>query len=84
VRRVLASGNAKAIVALAWKAGYPVSLAVALQKDPGKIPASQVLQPGDGPRGYPLDDAELEWQLDLIQVPSARISRQIDPAPADQ
>ena len=69
VRKILASASAKAITALAWKAKYPMTLAVALQTGPGGIAADQVLQAHDGD-SYPLTDAELEWQLELFPVPS--------------
>jgi uncharacterized protein (DUF2336 family) len=77
-RKVFAAMDAKAILALAWKAGYSATLAVVLQTGPGKIPLAQALRPVDGSDAYPLADAELEWQLDLIQAPSTRVSRELD------
>jgi hypothetical protein len=77
VRKVLAGTDAKAIVALAWKAGYPAALALSLQTDAAKIPAAEALGPAAGD-DYPLSEPELEWQLDLIQVPSTPLSRRID------
>jgi uncharacterized protein (DUF2336 family) len=76
VRRVLAGTDAKAILALAWKAGYPAALAFSLQTEAAQIPTAEALKPAEG--GYPLSDTELEWQLDLIQVPNTRLSREID------
>jgi uncharacterized protein (DUF2336 family) len=78
VRKVLSGGDPKAILALAWKAGYSAPLALSLQVDAGAIPAAAALKPADDGKHYPLSDAELEWQLDLIQVPSTRLSREID------
>jgi hypothetical protein len=76
-RKILGATDPKAILALAWKAGYSAALAVALQTDAARIPALEVLKPVPGTEDYPLSDSELEWQLDLIQVPSTRLSRQI-------
>jgi uncharacterized protein (DUF2336 family) len=76
VRRALAKADPKAILALAWKAGYSAEFAVSLQTECAKIPAAEALGPVEG-KGYPVSETELEWQLDLIQPPSIRASRQI-------
>jgi len=78
VRKVLSGTDAKAIVALAWKARYSATLAVSLQTGPAKIPLADALKPAEGTQDYPLPESELEWQLDLIQVPNTRVSRQIE------
>ncbi len=78
VRKVLADADAKAILALAWKAGYSAELAVSLQTGAAKIPLASALKPEAGSRDYPLPESELEWQLDLIQAPRSRVSRQIE------
>jgi hypothetical protein len=78
VRKLLAGTDAKAILALAWKAGYSVALAVSLQTDAAKIPLADALKPAEGTQDYPLSESDLEWQVELIQVPSTRLSRQID------
>jgi uncharacterized protein (DUF2336 family) len=78
VRKILSGTNAKAIVALAWKAGYSAALSVSLQTGPARIAPADALKPAAGTQDYPLSDSELEWQLDLIQVPSTRVGRQID------
>jgi hypothetical protein len=78
VRKLLAGTDAKAILALAWKAGYSVALAVSLQTDAAKIPLADALKPAEGTQAYPLSESDLEWQVELIQVPSTRLSRQID------
>jgi uncharacterized protein (DUF2336 family) len=77
VRKVLTGTDSKAILALAWKAGYSAALAVSMQTDAAKIPIADALKPAEGTQDYPLSDSELEWQLDLITVPSTRLSRQI-------
>src|SRR6185369_8187062 len=77
VRKLLAGTDAKAILAVAWKAGYSAALALSLQTEAAKIPIGDAIKPDESTQGYPLSDSELEWQLDLIQVPSTRLSRQI-------
>lgn len=72
VRKILGSASAKAITALAWKAQYSMTLAVALQTGPGGIPADQALQPRDGE--YPLSDADMEWQLELSLTPTEAVT----------
>jgi uncharacterized protein (DUF2336 family) len=68
VRKILSAAGAKAITALAWKARYSMSLAVALQTGPGGIAAEAVLRPRDG--GYPLPESEMDWQLELSLAPA--------------
>ena len=72
VRKMLGSGSAKAITALAWKANYSMALAVALQAGPGGIAADQVLGPRDG--GYPLSESDMEWQLELSLAPADAVT----------
>jgi hypothetical protein len=72
VRKMLGSGSAKAITALAWKANYSMALAVALQAGPGGIAADQVLGPRDG--GYPLSESDMEWQLELSLTPADAVT----------
>ncbi len=73
VRKILASGSAKAITALAWKANYSMELAVALQAGPGGIAPDQVLKPLDG--DYPLSESDMEWQLELSLPPAETATR---------
>jgi uncharacterized protein (DUF2336 family) len=75
VRKILGSASAKAITALAWKAKYPMALAVALQAGPGGVPADQVLRSRDGEDGYPLLDSEMEWQLELSLAPTEPVKK---------
>jgi len=70
-RKMLASGSAKAIVALAWKAQYSMELAVDLQTGTGGIAADQVLKARDG--DYPLSESDMEWQLELSLTPAEAV-----------
>jgi uncharacterized protein (DUF2336 family) len=72
VRKILASASAKAITALAWKAKYSMTLAVALQTGPGRIAPDQVLMSRDG--DYPLAESDMEWQLELSMTPADAVS----------
>jgi uncharacterized protein (DUF2336 family) len=76
VRKMLASASAKAIVALAWKCGYPMSLALAIQTGIGGLAAADCLQAngkGDYPKGdYPLSEDDMEWQLEIFQAPTGK------------
>jgi uncharacterized protein (DUF2336 family) len=72
VRRTLASASAKAITALAWKAQYSMTLAVALQTGPGHIAASHVLVARNG--DYPLSESDMEWQLELSMTPADSVT----------
>lgn len=73
VRKILSSGSAKAITALAWKAQYSTTLAVDLQTGPGGIAADHVLSSRDGE--YPLAESEMEWQLELSLAPADAATR---------
>jgi hypothetical protein len=69
VRKILGSASAKAITALAWKAKHSMALATALQTGPGGIRTEDALH-GQDDGGYPLSEAELEWQLELFPAPA--------------
>lgn len=57
--------NAKALVALAWKAGLTMRLATRLQMNLAKIPPSGVLR-ATASDGYPISPEEMTWQLEFI------------------
>jgi hypothetical protein len=73
VRKILSSASAKAITALAWKARYSMTLAVALQTGPGGIAPDQVLMSRNGE--YPLSESDMEWQLELSLTPADAVTR---------
>lgn len=64
---MLQSGNPKAVVALAWKAGISARGAVTIQKGPAGIPPHKLLHPKGGSE-YPLTEAEMLWQLEFYGV----------------
>lgn len=67
VDKILASGSAKAVTALAWRAHLPMRVALQLQLKIAAIPPPQVLNPRNG-SDYPLADAEMEWHLELFNI----------------
>ncbi|MCH7936561.1 MAG: DUF2336 domain-containing protein, partial [Proteobacteria bacterium] len=62
VRSVVSNRSAKGMLAVAWKAGLSAKLAETLQKRLALVSLKDLLR-AQGP-DYPLDDADLDWQLD--------------------
>jgi uncharacterized protein (DUF2336 family) len=62
--RMLTSRNAKAVAALAWKAGLSATQAHVLQTNVGGISQQSALVP-TVTGGYPLAQPEMEWQIGL-------------------
>ncbi|NHN87986.1 hypothetical protein [Acetobacter conturbans] len=66
VRETLNGRNARAITALAWKAGLPASVSAAIQIHLALIPPTRAILPAlDG--SYALSPRELNWQLDFLR-----------------
>lgn len=65
VDKMLTSGSAKGLCALAWKAGLSADLAVSLQRRIGKIPPKSMIQAAPG-GSYQMDEGELEWYVDYF------------------
>lgn len=57
--------KARPIVALCWKAGLSMRLALRLQKEIGRVPARELLYPRDGV-DYPLPTEDIQWQLEFM------------------
>ncbi|MFK7840199.1 MAG: DUF2336 domain-containing protein [Bdellovibrionales bacterium] len=55
----------KAIVALAWKAGFSMRFAFDLQKTVGQVKPKEMVYPKDG-TDYPMNKDELNWQLEFL------------------
>lgn len=65
VTRMLESGSAKGLCALAWKAKLSAGIAVSLQRRVGKIPAKSMLhEAADG--SYEMTEDELAWYIDYF------------------
>ncbi|MDA0785343.1 MAG: DUF2336 domain-containing protein [Proteobacteria bacterium] len=65
VRKAASLQNAKALVALAWKSGLTMRLAIRLQMNLAKIPPSGVLR-ATASDGYPISPEEMTWQLEFV------------------
>ena len=67
IERACALRSAKAMVALAWKAGLSMTAAVVVQAMLGRLSPDLVLRPEtDG--GFPLPVEELRWQLSFLGI----------------
>ena len=65
VARILGSGSAKAVTALAWRAGLGMRTAMRLQSGLARIPPREVVNARDGV-DYPLAPDEMDWQLEYF------------------
>jgi uncharacterized protein (DUF2336 family) len=65
VRAILASGSAKAVVALAWRAALAMRVATQLQLRMAGIAPNAVLNTRGGD-GYPLSDEDMQWQIEFF------------------
>lgn len=64
VKKMLKAGAPRPVVALCWRAGLPMRLAVTLQQDMAKIPPAELIYARGG-TDYPLSEADLKWQLEF-------------------
>jgi uncharacterized protein (DUF2336 family) len=67
VRRILASGHAKPLVALVWRAQLSMRVAFKIQTFVMKLPAHALL-PARGGVGFPLTAEEMTWQLSCFDI----------------
>lgn len=67
VERIVGLKAAKPVVAMTWKAGLSMRAALQFEKDLAFVRAGELLYPRDGV-DYPMDDVDLEWQLDLLGI----------------
>ncbi len=65
VNQMLNSGSAKAVVAVAWKAGLSMAMAVNLQIEVGRIPAEKIVEAEPG-GAYPLSKKDIQWYSDYF------------------
>lgn len=67
VRRILSSGHAKPLVALAWHAHLSMRVAFKIQGMIMKLPAGQLL-PARAGLHFPLTADEMRWQLNIFNI----------------
>ena len=65
VDKLLRAGAAKPVVALAWKAGLSMRLAMRLQSRIARIPPAGMLNARNG-TDYPMSEDDMRWQLDIL------------------
>lgn len=66
VRRAISTRSAKAVTAIAWRAGLSMRLAMKLQSQLALVPAGGLLPARNG-TAYPLSDAEMETQIQILE-----------------
>ena len=64
VSKTIVNQSAKGMVAIVWKAGLSMTLAVELQTKILHLPPTRVLRSGVG--GFPLSPSEMSWQLEFL------------------
>lgn len=62
--------SAKGLVALTWKAGLPMRVAVAMQTLLAKVAPGAIISPGPGD-SFPLAVEEMKWQLEFLTTAAA-------------
>jgi uncharacterized protein (DUF2336 family) len=67
VRRILACGRDKPLVALAWHAGLSMRITFKLQTFVMKLPAHELLAARGG-LNYPMTPEEMSWQLSCFDI----------------
>ncbi|MBU6475504.1 MAG: DUF2336 domain-containing protein [Alphaproteobacteria bacterium] len=67
VEKMLGAGSAKPIVALCWKAGLPMRVAVELQHSYAHLPPRDFMY-AKGGTDYPMSPTEIKWQLEFYGV----------------
>lgn len=67
IDKIFAMGAAKPVVAICWKAGLSMRLALRLQQDMAKVPHTELIYPRGG-TDYPLKEADLVWQLEFLGI----------------
>lgn len=65
-RKMFQEKNPKGIVALCWKATFPMAMCIQIQQRLGRLPPGQVIM-ADEAGNYPLSEDEMEWQLEFFR-----------------
>ncbi len=66
IDKVISTCSVKGLVAVTWKAGLPMMLAVQLQQKLARITPKDVLYAKNG-TDYPLNEQDMTWQLDFLK-----------------
>lgn len=65
VDKLLRANSGKAVVALAWKAGLSMRMALRLQSKVARIPPARMVNARNG-TDYPLSDEDMRWQIEAL------------------
>jgi uncharacterized protein (DUF2336 family) len=65
IETIIAMHAPKPILAICWKAGLSMRIALQMQKELAQVPPPELIYPRGG-TDYPLDKKELEWQLEFL------------------
>ena len=66
--RAVGLRSAKALISLAWKAGFSMRAALAVQATLGQLAPGEIMGPAQQGK-YPLSDDEMAWQIELLGDP---------------
>ncbi len=69
VKKILAAGSAKPVVALVWHAHLSMRVAFKIQTFIMKLPTRDIL-PARGGVGFPLTKEEMRWHLNYFNIPA--------------
>lgn len=67
VKRIFETKAARPIVALTWKAGLNMRMALRLQQEIGHVQPRELIYPKGG-TDYPMTTKELEWQFEFLGI----------------
>jgi uncharacterized protein (DUF2336 family) len=70
VKRMIETRSAKAVTALAWRAGMPMRYALDLQRELAKVPHTELLYPRNGV-DFPLSTEEMDFQIGFFKPEKA-------------
>ena len=65
VRKLYTLRSARTIVAIAWKCGLTMKVAVALQERAARLSPTNIIRQSAGTE-FPLSEQDMDWQLDLL------------------
>ncbi len=69
VKKILATGNAKPVIALVWHAHLSMRVAFKIQTFIMKLPSRDIM-PARGGIGFPLSKEEMRWHLNYFNIPA--------------
>ena len=67
VEKIMSLNTPKPVIALSWKAGLSMRMALKLQQEMALVPPKELIYPRGG-TDYPLEQAEIKWQLEFFEI----------------